>query len=150
MQTFKTWNHNRASISNTCIDQNEWTLTMYSILDAGGKHLPSHFVVVIKNGEHVILTDITLPPAFRKSRGVCSTVCAKSGKIGVWTRTWTHQERVVANALAPHDMHRNIRSRANNWGFIFSLQTKDPGSWTELWKKKKEEEHGLVLICSGA
>lgn len=46
-----------------------------------GKHLPSYFVMVIKNGEHVVLTDITLSPDF--GRRVCSIAvrCAGIGEI---------------------------------------------------------------------
>lgn len=46
-----------------------------------GKHLPSYFVMVIKNGEHVVLADITLSPDF--GRGVCPMAlrCAEIGEI---------------------------------------------------------------------
>ena len=44
--------------------------------------------MVIKNGKHVILGNITLPPGFGNIAGVRSIVerCAKIGEIGSWQR----------------------------------------------------------------
>lgn len=51
-----------------------------------GKHLPSDFVVVIEDGEHVVLTNVTLPPAFGDGPGVGSVAarCTEMGEVGVW------------------------------------------------------------------
>lgn len=83
---------------NSCINRDACTFAeinevwvddlTYHVFHVGGwrKHFPSNFVMVIKNGKHVVLTNITLPPGLRESCSVCfmAEPCAKIGDIGCW------------------------------------------------------------------
>lgn len=68
------------------MNQVEKETITYHVFHIGsrGKNFSSYFVMVIKNGKHVVLRNITLPPGF--IRGVCSVAVrwAKYGEIGAW------------------------------------------------------------------